>query len=100
MAARDYLVHQRTLAGAIDSFLKSLVHVRPNLAGQYEKVAEAWMDAWFAAGGVNMLEAVDAAWTADYLEKAGPGREQVERFLHTFYQWAAREKLVDASPLG
>jgi hypothetical protein len=99
MTPRDYLVHERTLAGAVDSFLKGLVHVRPNLVSRYEKMAEAWMDAWFDAGGANAVEAVDAAWIADYLVKAGPDREQAERFLDTFYQWAERENLMDAGPL-
>jgi hypothetical protein len=100
MVLGDYRVHERTLAGAVDSFLKGLVHVRPNLVSRYEALAEAWMEAWFAAGGANALDAVDAAWLACYLDSRGAERAQVEQFLRTFYQWAVRENLVDADRLS
>ena len=62
MYARDYLVAERTLLGAVDSFLKSAVHVRPAVyrpfRGDFRSVDRSWLE----AGGENMLEAVDRAW--------------------------------------
>ena len=100
MYARDYLVTECTLMGAVDSFLKSVVHVRPQLVNGFEEIAEAWIDSWFEAGGANTLEAIDRRWLQHYVEQRGNAREEVERFLHTFYAWAVKENLVDASPLN
>ena len=100
MYARDYLVAERTLLGAVDSFLKSAVHVRPQFVSRFEAISEAWSDAWLEAGGENMLEAVDRAWLQHYLAQSGEGRGEAERFFQIFYAWAMREKLIDASPLA
>lgn len=98
---RDFLFAERTLAGAVDSFLHSVVHVRPNLMNRFEEAAANWMDAWFAAGGANQLEAVDGAWTRRYVAALdAASRASTERFLHTFYLWAIDENLVDSSPLA
>jgi hypothetical protein len=66
MYAREYLVAERTLLGAVDSFLKSAVHVRPHLVNRFETISEVWIDAWLEAGGENMLEAIDGAWLQHY----------------------------------
>lgn len=100
MYARDYLVAERTLLGAVDSFLKSTVHVRPQFAGRFETISEAWIDAWLEAGGENRLEAVDGVWLQQYLTQITEDREDAERFFQTFYAWAVRENLIDASPLA
>jgi hypothetical protein len=100
MYARDYLVAERTLLGAVDSFLKSTVHVRPQLVGRFEAISEAWIDAWLEAGGENNLEAVDREWLQHYLAQITEEREETERFFQNFYAWAVRENLIDASPLA
>ncbi len=99
MYPRSYLVHERTLAGAVDSFLKGLVHVRPNLVGRFEPIADDWTEAWFAEGGANALGAVEADWIARYLETCEAERSKVEHFLRLFYQWAVHENLVDRALL-
>lgn len=100
MYAREFLVAERTLLGAVDSFLMSVVHVRPHVVSRYEQVSDAWMDAWMEQGGENALEAVDGVWLASYLGTLDDqAREEAERFFQSFYAWAVRENLVDASPL-
>src|SRR5688572_10209212 len=99
MYARDYLVAERTLMGAVDSFLKSTVHVRPQLVSRFEAIADNWIDAWLEDGGENMLEAVDGPWLRAYLARLGEGRAEAERFCQSFYAWAVKENLIDASPL-
>src|SRR5262245_54086214 len=98
--SREYLVAERTLLGAVDSFLKSLVHVRPHLVGRFERISEGWIDAWLEDGGENMLEAVDGAWLQAYLAQMGEERADAERFFQIFYGWAIKENLIDASPLS
>jgi hypothetical protein len=86
--------------GAVDSFLKSVVHVRPYVVNSFEEAADGWMNAWFAEGGANVLEAVDGAWTNRYLASLSAAeRVPVQRFLHAFFRWAVQENLVDAHPL-
>ncbi len=98
MYAREYLASERTLMGAVDSFLRSVVHVRPQLVRRFEEISDNWMDSWFEAGGENMLEAVDGKWLQHYVEQSGDAREEVERFFALFYAWAVKENLVDAAP--
>src|SRR5690606_25397157 len=63
----SHLVHDQTLLGAVDSFLKELVHVRPYRLSQYEAALAALVDAWFAHAGRNQLVAVDESWLQQYL---------------------------------
>jgi hypothetical protein len=98
MYPRDYLVSERTLMGSVDSFLKSLVHTRPQLVARFEKISDAWIDAWLEAGGENMLEAVTGEWLQSYLDQCGEGRGEAERFFQIFYAWAVRENLIDDYP--
>ena len=101
MYSREYLVAERTLMGAVDSFLKSAVHVRPYLVNSFEEAADGWMNAWFAEDGANVLETVTGAWINRYLAALSVAeRVPVQRFLHAFYSWAVQENLVDASPLN
>jgi hypothetical protein len=100
MYPRDYLVAERTLLGAVDSFLRSTVHTRPHLVNRFEDISEAWIDTWLEAGGENSLEAVDRTWLQNYLVQIGDKREETERFFQAFYTWAVRENLIDASPLA
>jgi hypothetical protein len=85
------LQHERTLGGVVGSLLKGLVHVRPHLVSRYEVVAEEWMDAWFAAGGANALDAVQATWIADYLADAAPQRTHGTVLAHLLWLGRARE---------
>mgnify|MGYP000725234540 CR=1 FL=1 len=99
MYAREYLVAERTLLGAVDSFLKATVHVRPQLVSCFEQISDAWIDAWLEQGGENLVEAVDGAWLQRYLEQLGDDeRVEAKRFFAAFYAWAVRENLVDTSP--
>lgn len=101
MYAREYLVAERTLLGAVDSFLKSTVHVRPQLIGRFETISEMWIDAWLEEGGENRLDAVDSVWMSAYLARLDEDeRDAVLRFFTVFYTWAVRENLVDVSPLA
>jgi hypothetical protein len=103
MLPREYLVAERTLMGAVDSFLKSIVHVRPQLVKRFEKISGAWIEVWLEEGGENMLEAVYPAWLANYLAQleaqSSEERVEAERFFQIFYTWAVQEKLIDASPI-
>jgi hypothetical protein len=100
MYAREYLVAERTLLGAVDSFLKATVHVRPQVVSRFEAISETWIDAWLEAGGENRIEAMDRSWLENYLAELGEGRVEAERFLQSFYAWAVKENLIDASPLA
>ena len=97
--AREFLVAERTLLGAVDSFLKSTVHVRPQLVARFEAVSDAWIDAWLESGGENMLEAVNGEWLQNYLAQLEESRDDAVRFFQLFFAWAVRENLIDASPL-
>ncbi|CAN5584455.1 hypothetical protein BH10CHL1_BH10CHL1_05120 [soil metagenome] len=91
------LVHERTLVGAVDSFLGQLVHVRPHLAGAYRQHLEVMAEHWLATGQPNLLEMVPPSWLKKYLQV--PHYEHHQSALRDFYVWAVRENLLERSPL-
>ena len=91
------LVHERTLVGAVDSFLGQLVHVRPHLAGAYRQHLEVMAEHWLATGQPNLLEMLSPRWLKQYLQV--PQYEDHLYALRDFYAWAVREGLLERSPL-
>lgn len=101
MSIRKYIVHDRTLLGAADSYIRELVHVRPRLADAYEEQMEQFTERWLADGGDNVLSAVDAAWLRAYVAEAADSAA-AEETLRSFYAWVAENDLVahDELPLS
>ena len=99
MWIQDAIVHDRMLLGAIDSYLKELVHVRPYLLGVHEAVLSTFADQWLATGGQNQLDAIDTSWVRTYhttLFVQGAGATA----LRDFYRWAHRTGLIATNPLA
>src|SRR5688572_20033310 len=97
MSIRDYVVHDRTLLGAIDSFLKELVHVRPFLVSQYELALEGMAELWLDSGGANLLAAVDSGWLWAYIQDALEPAT-VRKACEELFGWAVRNELLEDSP--
>jgi hypothetical protein len=93
-----YIVHDRTLLGGIDSFLKELVHVRPFLVSRYEPALEGMAERWLDSGGANLLVAVDSGWLWAYIQD-GLEPATVLDACKEFFRWAVRNELVEVSPL-
>jgi hypothetical protein len=99
MSVRHYIVHDRTLLGAIDSFLKELVHVRPYLSSRYGPALEGMAECWLDSGGANLLVAVDSGWLWAYIQDAlEPATAQ--KACEELFRWAMRNELVEHSPLA
>jgi len=85
-------VHERTLLGAIDSYLSSLVHTRPFLAADQREALGRFAEWWLnEQGGANDVAASHAN-VRDYLmriEHAGPDMAA----LKSFFDWAREEGL-------
>lgn len=96
MVTREQLVHECTLLGATDSYIKALVHVRPHLASRYEASLDALTQRWLAEGGHNLLAAVDAVWLTNYIASA-LDRATLLLVLSDFYRWASRNGLVEGT---
>ena len=94
----ESIVHERMLVGAIDSFLGSVVHVRPHLAADYREQLERVAERWIAGGGQNELERVHHDWLEFYL-KTVEDPATAEIALRDFYRWALRENLIDCTPI-
>jgi site-specific recombinase XerD len=91
------LAHERTLVGAVDSYLKELVHVRPFLAQRYADVLEGMAERWLDERGINAVNALDAAWVTNYI--AGLAERSVAlSALQDFYRWALHNKLIVENP--
>ena len=88
----DYRVHERTLLGAIDSFLKALVRLRPQQAAAYGDVLEDFATCWLERGGLNQVESVERDWLTLYLETSSD-RIAAAAALGDFYEWVGREGL-------
>ncbi len=99
MSIRQYLIHERTLLGAFDSYVHALVHAKPYLVNRHEAALDELAEAWLAAGGENALEALDAQWLRTYLADA-PARDTLSQALDDFYGWAVRNDLLDQNPLA
>lgn len=102
MGADAAVVHERTLLGAIDAHVSSLLHTRPWLAAGSEEALEALAEAWLADGGENWLPALEARWVARHLrsltaEEHGTAAVAVARLV----EWARERGLVaDAPPVA
>jgi site-specific recombinase XerD len=92
------LVHESTLVGAVDSFLKELVHVRPFVAKRYAAVLEEMAERWLDERGVNEVNALDPAWIATYIDEFADPRVATNA-LQEFYRWAMQGKLIAENPL-
>ena len=86
-------VHEKTLLGAIDSYMSALVHVRPYLAHGHRQVLEALAEQWLDEEGANAVSAIPKAWLDGYI---GKHAERVPA-IRDFYAWAGRENLLDDS---
>lgn len=96
-----HIFHERTLGGAIDSYISKMDHVQPYLAESYETVLEAFADSWIDGGGENLLQAPDAAWLDNYLAKLPLAeKELATEVLTAFYHWTIDQNLVEHSPVG
>jgi hypothetical protein len=92
----EYLVHERTLLGAIDSYLSSLVHTRPFLAADQRGALEHFADWWLnEQGGANDVSVVGAAEVRGYLTRIEHGGAAMTA-LKSFFDWARKEGLVEA----
>ena len=86
------LIHERTLLGAIDSYLGGLVHVRPHLATGYRASLELLADQWLAAGGTNELT---WAFVHNQSNDADSDKHTKDMIaLEDFARWAQREHLL------
>lgn len=92
------LVHESTLVGAVDSFLKELVHVRPSLVQRYAAVLEGMTECWLQENGINELYAIDAEWIATYIAESTDQRVTLTA-LQEFYRWATQGNLIAKNPL-
>ena len=93
------LVHERTLIGAVDSYLKELVHVRPFLVQRYTDILEGMSERWLAQTGNNELNALDNAWLTDYIGAAAD-QQLTLTALQDFYRWAIQGNLITHNPLS
>lgn len=95
----DVLFHERTLLGAIDSYLKGLVHVRPHYTKQAEDLLEEMAEQWLAAGRANALDAVDNDWLHEYVRQA-PDSRLTAQTIGDFYRWARKNGLSQHDPFA
>jgi site-specific recombinase XerD len=92
------LVHESTLVGAVDSFLKELAHVRPYLLQRYTPILEGMAERWLTEGGANRISALNSQWLASYLVEIADA-ESARQVLQEFYRWATQQSLVTDNPL-
>ncbi len=93
------LVHERTLIGAVDSYLKELVHVRPFLLQRYADVLEGMSERWLAETGINEISMLDMAWLTSYIAETAD-QQVAMAALQDFYRWALKGNLVSKDPLA
>jgi site-specific recombinase XerD len=98
MAVNYQLVHERMLAGAVESYLHSLVHVRAFLVTAYSDVLEELVQRWLDEGGANVIDAPTTEWLGSFLATQDDHALAV-RALDDFYQWALRNQLIEVNPL-
>jgi hypothetical protein len=94
----DTIVHERTLLGAIDSYLGGLVHVRPHLAGNYREQLETMAEAALEAGFPNAVEAPEASWLEGFVAVSAEPKE-ARAAIADFYSWAESQGFVSSAPL-
>ncbi len=98
MLFQPELAHERTLVGAVDSFLGELVHVRPYLRSDYSEVLESMTERWIEEIGINRIDVVEPQWLGAYIATAHD-RTLAMNALHDFYKWAIQRDLIDENPL-
>ena len=99
MVMEAELVHESTLVGAIDSYLKELVHVRPFLLQRYATVLEGMTERWLEEIGINQLAALDQKWLGQFIAVSA-NRGLAMNALQDFYRWAVQRHLITENPLG
>jgi hypothetical protein len=93
----EYLTHQRTLLGAVDTYVSDLVHTRPHLAAAHRARLEDFAEWWLEEqGGANDIRAISAAQVRDYLTRIEPSGASATA-VRSFFDWARAEHLIDAS---
>ena len=96
MISPEHVVHERTLLGAIDSYLSQLVHTRPQLASDHREALEHFAEVWLHEhSGENDVTAAttDRVFMKSYLarvEHAGP----TMLALKSFVDWGRKEGLI------
>jgi hypothetical protein len=91
----ELLSHERSLLGAIDTFLSSLVHTRPFLAGEYRDALHVFADVWLASDGENDLAALNDARIRDCMALVTP-TDHSDQAIAEFTSWAQRTGLLGA----
>lgn len=94
---KDLIVHERTLLGALDSFLGTLVRTRPQLAADYSEHLEDFADRWINSYP-NQIDAVAPHWISAYLASS-LDRPTAEAAIQAFFSWALQQDLVSDHPM-
>ena len=97
MDGYDPLAHERTLGGAVDSYVKQLVRVRPQLARAYADQLEAFLAVWQASLQPNDVTAVTTRGLLAFLAQSDDP-VQARAALADFFRWAVAQELI-AEPL-
>ena len=95
----DFVVHERTLLGALDSFLGTIVRTRPQLAAAYGQHLEDFADRWLASDYPNEIDSVAPHWISAYLASS-LDRTTAEAAIRSFFSWALGQKLVSEHPMN
>jgi len=92
------LAHERTLLGAVESFLGELVHVRPWLAEEYRDACEEMVQWWMESDGGNEIGAVTSEWVQAWLadQAMSPASPAA---LQDLFAWAVARGLIESNPL-
>lgn len=91
------MTHERTLLGAIDSYLGALVRVQPQLAARHGAVLEDLAERWIEGGQANEIDAVTASWVRAFLASV-EDRELAGAAVQQFFAWAGAQQLIDSNP--
>lgn len=92
MSLESLIVHDRTLLGALDSFLKAVVHVRPQVVARYEDALATMTEQWLAQGGDNLVARLDPAWLDQYLQATDD--PMLRPALQDFFRWNVQNDLL------
>ncbi|ABX07062.1 MAG TPA: hypothetical protein DEF47_13750 [Herpetosiphon sp.] len=101
MTMQELLVHERTLLGALDSFAGTLVRTRPQLAADYNEYLDDFAQRWIDSGYPNELDSISTYWVQAYLSSLSLAQREVAKAaLHSFFDWAVSQGLIDQAPLS
>jgi hypothetical protein len=98
MSLYPYLVHERTLLGAVDSFLHGVVHARPFFVKRYQAILEELAERWLADGGANAVDALERRWLVNFVANVDDPTS-ASLIIDEFFHWAVQNELSLASPL-